>query len=113
MPDTCGVAEEIDRASYCELVGINKSTLSRWVGAQVIVPTPTGPRGAYRFTNADLQLGKRVAEVHESCPGCFSLAEAVAIARGDEDLDEALAKVQGPGSKGPGPTTWPAWMSRK
>lgn len=43
-------------AEACERLGIDRSTLSRWVAAGRIVPAMKldGPRGAFLFTPADV-----------------------------------------------------------
>jgi hypothetical protein len=76
-------AQIVTRRRYCELVGIHMSTLKRWERAGVVRPELKPVIGimTWIFSAADVEFGRRLAELLGSRPGELSLAQAAEIVR--------------------------------
>jgi hypothetical protein len=78
---------EIDRTRYCEIVGINRSTLSRWVNQGAITPDTAGLHYRQVFTEDDVAFGWQLICVLNAYRGQYALWEAVEIVRGERKVD--------------------------
>jgi hypothetical protein len=93
------MADEINRARYCALVGIDPSTLSRWVGDKVIVPRIEGAHGRQVFTESDVHFGRALKALLTQYPGRYALREMVEVVRGERELDEYHSPYSPPGGR--------------
>ncbi len=76
-------AQVLTRNRYCELVGIHRTTLRRWEREGVVQPrlVPVRNIPTYTFTQADVDLGRRIATLLHEASGRLSLTEASRQAR--------------------------------
>lgn len=94
-----GVAEPIDRISFCEQMEINPSTLSEWIRDKVIDPGTAYPGRRYVFTEKDVARARRFKALEQKHHGSYSRPELVEILDGKRE-EEGLHSP--PGSPPPG-----------
>ena len=82
------MAAEIDRQTYCERVGIDPSTLSRWVNDEVLDPERRKPYMQQFFTEEDVRFGRALIALIRRYRGQYTLAQLVEVVRGERELSQ-------------------------
>jgi hypothetical protein len=98
------MATEVDRERFCEIVGINSSTLSRWIREGVVTPSQQSVSEKQYFTERSVLFARAVRLKQKQLHGQHSLDEVVKIVRGE--LEAAPYTNSPAGSPAPHGSTW-------